>query len=111
MARSATDKSLVTRRQTWSSKIWRASEHGNSFINVRGFNIVVFGSRKGWGIKIEQRYGERCQFGKLRFETRAEAQAVAFDALLWAEQTWGGNGRYDLPGSPAAAALGQRAPT
>ena len=97
MARSATDKSLVTRRQTWSSKIWRASEHGNSFINVRGFNIVVFGSRKGWGIKIEQRYGERCQFGKRRFETRVEAQAAAFDALLWAERTWHGSGRYDLP--------------
>jgi hypothetical protein len=64
-------------------------------LNVRGYNIVVFGSRKGWGIKIEQRYGDRRQFGLKRYATRAEAQAAAFRALLWAEQAWAGNGRYD----------------
>jgi hypothetical protein len=85
------------RRQTWARRAWRVSEHGNAFLNVRGFNIVVFGSRKGYGIKIQQRYGERLQFGKRRYETRIEAQAAAFDALVWAERAWGGNGRYDLP--------------
>jgi len=85
---------LNIRRQNWTTRRWRVSEHGNAFLNVRGFNIVVFGSRKGWGIKIEQRYGERCQFGKRRYPTCAEAKAAAFEALMWAEQKWGGNGRY-----------------
>ena len=110
MSRSE-NKRLAARRQSWTSRPWRASEHGNAFVNVRGFNIVVFGSRKGWGIRIQQRYGDRHQFGKRRFETRAEAQAAAFKALVWAERAWGGNGRYDLPGPPAPAASGQPAPT
>jgi hypothetical protein len=98
------DRALVARRQNWSARAWRKSENGNSFVNVRGYNIVVFGGRRGWGIKIEQRYGSRWQFGKRRFETRAEAQAAAFDALLWAERAWGGNGRYQLPGEGAQRA-------
>jgi hypothetical protein len=103
---SVDDKRIAARRQNWSTKCWRASEHGNAFINVRGFNITVFGSRKGYGIRISQRYGERCQFGKRRYETRVEAQAAAFDALVWAEQTWHGNGRYDLPASAMQPAPG-----
>jgi hypothetical protein len=91
----AAEKSLAVRRQNWSGRQWRTSENGNAFTNVRGFNIVVFGSRKGWGIKVEQRYGERLQFGKQRFETAAEAKARAFDALIWAERAWGGNGRWN----------------
>jgi hypothetical protein len=93
----ADEKRLAARRQSWASRTWQTSERGSSFVNVRGFNIVVFGSRKGYGISIRQRYGERSCFGKLRFETRVAAQAAAFEALLWAERTWGGNGRYDLP--------------
>jgi hypothetical protein len=90
-------KSRAKRRLTWAGKRWRESWHGNSFLNTRGFNIVVFGSRKGWGIKVEQRFGARVQFGRKRYATRAEAQAAAFEALLWAEQSWAGNGRYDTP--------------
>jgi hypothetical protein len=98
------DKRLTARRESWLRRPWRASENGNSFMNVRGFNVVVFASRKGYGIKIEQRYGERCQFGKRRFATRREAQITAFEALLWAEDEWGGNGRYDLPSAAPRAA-------
>jgi hypothetical protein len=97
-------KRIAVRRKSWAARPWRTSEHGNSFVNVRGFNIVVFGSRKGWGISITQRYGDRRQFGKLRFETRALAQAAAFEALIWAERTWGGNGRYDLPAAAMQSA-------
>jgi hypothetical protein len=92
----AADRALATRRQNWLTKHWRTSERGNSFLNVRGFNITVFPSRKGYGIKIEQRYGGRCQWGKQRYATRALASAAAFDALIWAERTWHGNGRYEL---------------
>ena len=56
-------------------------------LNVRGFNVVVFGSRKGYGIKISQRFGDRCQFGRKRYATAAQPSA-AFTALLWCEQTW-----------------------
>ena len=56
--------------------------------------IVIFGSRKGWGIKVEQRYGTRCQFGK---------QAKAFDALAWAEQNWPGNSRHPVAPQEARA--------
>jgi hypothetical protein len=93
-AREERMKSLTTRRRNWPRKPWRTSENGNLFLNTRGFNIVVFGSRKGWGIKIEQRYGARCQFGRKRYAMRSDAQRASFDALIWAEQTWAGNGRY-----------------
>ena len=89
-------KRLEARRQNWSGREWRTSERGSLFTNVRGFNVIVFGTRKGWGIRVAQRYGDRQQFGKQRFETAAEAKARAFDALIWAERAWGGNGRYDL---------------
>lgn len=89
-------KSVAVRRLHWPARQWRTSQNGNVFVNVRGFNLVVFGTRKGYGVKIEQRYGERCQWGKQRFRTRTEAQAAAFEALLWAERKWGGNGRYEL---------------
>ena len=88
--------SLATRRQNWAARQWRRSERGSWFVNARGFNIVVFRSRKGWGIKIEQRYGTRCQFGRKRYAAAAEAKTRAFDALVWAERKWGGNGRYSL---------------
>jgi hypothetical protein len=94
MSQNAAAVAVEKRRQNWTTRQWRSSERGNSFTNVRGFNITVFGSRKGYGIKIEQRYGERCQFGKQRYATRAEACAAAFTALIWAEQAWGGNGRW-----------------
>jgi hypothetical protein len=97
MGDRAREAKIAARRQSWAGRQWRTSEHGNSFVNVRGYNIVVFGSRKGWGISITQRYGERRQFGKQRYSSRVAAQAAAFEALLWAERTWGGNGRYDLP--------------
>ena len=88
-------KQSSARRRNWLARQWRTSENGNAFTNARGFNVVVFPTRKGYGIKVEQRYGERCQFGKQRFETATEAKARAFEALLWAEREWG-NGRYDL---------------
>ena len=72
-------------------------------MNVRGFNVVVFGSRKGYGIRIEQRYGTRCQFGKQRFKTAAEAKARAFEALIWAEQNWPGNSRHPVAPQGARA--------
>lgn len=87
---------IEQRRQTWSRRPWRQSERGNAFLNVRGFNVTVFASRKGYGIKIAQRYGQHLQFGKRRYATRVEAQAAAFDALVWAEGAWGGNGRYEI---------------
>jgi hypothetical protein len=95
----ADEKRLAVRRAGWAGRQWHTSEHGNAYLNVRGFNLVVFGTRKGYGIRISQRYGERQQWGKQRFPTRVEAQAAAFEALIWAERTWGGNGRYDLPGA------------
>ena len=67
-------KNLAARRLNWAARQWRRSERGNWFVNARGFNIVVFRSRKGWGIKVEQRYGSRCQFGQSATH-RAEAKA------------------------------------
>jgi hypothetical protein len=97
------EKKLAARRLNWSARTWRTSERGNSYVRVRGYCIVVFPTRKGWGVKVEQRLGDRrCQFGLKRYATRAEAQAAAFDALLWAERIWGGNGRYEVPTSAAS---------
>ena len=95
-------KSLAARRENWSRKEWRTSERGNAYINVAGLNITLFGSRRGWGIRIRQRLGHRCQYGRNRYQTLAEAKTASFEALLWAQKTWGGSGRYDLPATQGA---------
>ena len=94
MSQNAAPNAVEKRRANWAGRKWRTSEKGSSFTNVRGFNIVVFGSRKGYGITIKQRYGTKWQWGKRRYPTREEAKAAAFTALIWAEQAWGGNGRW-----------------
>jgi hypothetical protein len=81
-------KSLAIRRRNWSARQWRMSQRGNLFLNTGGFNIVIFASRKGWGIKVEQRYGSRLQFGHERYATCVDAQRAAFEALIWAERNW-----------------------
>ena len=91
---------LKQRRATWDRMAWHTSEHGSSFVNVRGFNVVVYSTRRGYGIKIEQRFGDKWHFGTERYHTRLAAQLAAFDDLLACEQRWGGNGRYDLTEGP-----------
>jgi hypothetical protein len=54
--RTSMGADLVARRRNLAARQWRRSERGSWFVNARGFNVVVFGSRKGWGIRIEQRY-------------------------------------------------------
>ena len=89
--------SLTARRLAWARREWRRSERGSWFTNHRGYNITVFPTRRGWGIRVVQRNGDCQQFGKQRFESAAVAKARAFDALRWCEHHWGGNGRYPAP--------------
>ena len=86
---------LATRRLNWAARQWWRSERGSWFVNARGFNVTVFSTRRGYGIKVEQRFGSCRQFGKQRFATAAEAKERAFDALEWAAKHWG-SGRYSL---------------
>jgi hypothetical protein len=86
------DPSLDARRPAWERKQWRLSERGSWFVNVRGLNVTVFATRRGWGIKVEQ-----------RFATAAKAKAKAFEALVWAEQNWPGNSRHPVAPQGARA--------
>ena len=93
--------SLDARRRNWAARQWCTSECGSWFTNARGFNVTVFATRRGWAIRFVQRFGDRQQWGKQRFKTANEAKERAFDAILWCERTWAGNGRH--PFAPQGA--------
>lgn len=69
------------RRKNWLTRAWRISRNGNSFLNVDGYNIVVFESGNGWGYRIA-REGTDAVFADRRFRAKKDAQLAAFDKFV-----------------------------
>ena len=67
------------RRTRWLQRQWRVSAKGNSFLNLEGYNLVVYPTKtQRWGYKIGDRFGTRT------FATVAEAKLALFDDF-WAQ--------------------------
>lgn len=43
------------RRSNWLKRQWRESRNGNPFLNVRGYNVVVYPAQGGWSFRITKR--------------------------------------------------------
>jgi hypothetical protein len=84
-------ESLLTnaarRRSTWLTRKWRESAQGNSYINLNGYNVVVF---PGWSFRIVKKNelaglipGEvsRKWFSPRNYRSEDEAKLGAFDML------------------------------
>ena len=75
-AREKQVRNRATRRQKWLSRKWRASYNGNSFLNVEGFNFVVFPNKykpDKWNYSIDN------NFGKQSYNSEVEAKLAMFD--------------------------------
>lgn len=71
-------KNRAARRSKWLTRQWRCSSKGNSFLNVEGYNIVVFPSKRRagfWGFKVGS------DFGSGEYQSETEAKLAAFDEL------------------------------
>jgi hypothetical protein len=85
--REAELRNRAARRTRWLQRKWRVSVKGNSFLNIDGYNLVVYPTKTGrWGYKIGDRFGPRT------YPTNNEAKLGLFDDF-WAmtqddEQLW-----------------------
>lgn len=71
------------RKQRWLSREWKVSQSGNPYLNVDGYNIVIFPYKKGravgkFGFRIEDPQ-EEAHFSKGVFDNAREAQLASFD--------------------------------
>jgi hypothetical protein len=79
--REARLRNRAIRRTRWLTRKWRVSAKGNSFLNLDGYNLVVYPTKTGrWGYKI----GDR--FGRKTFSTKQEAKLALFDDFWVATQ-------------------------
>ena len=64
----------AARRRHWLQRKWRVSLKGNPFLNVKGYNIVVYPTKAGrWGYKIGDRFGPKT------YATVTDAKLALFD--------------------------------
>lgn len=80
------------KKQRWLSRKWRTSAKGNSYINVDGFNIVVFKrTNKIWGGKITDKRTGHFIISQRTYTTEKQAKLATFDAktFLKDKHGWG----------------------
>jgi len=80
----------VKRREKWLTRKWRESHRGNSFLNTRGYNIVVYRAGGAWAFRITKdnplaqylpdEVSRKWQSRRL-YRTEDEAKLGAFDKL------------------------------
>ena len=79
-------KSKARRRKTWSTRTWKVSTKGNSYINMDGYNITVVPRGTAWGLIIVNGGTGKKQIGRKTYPTQEVARSAAFDALVWAKE-------------------------
>jgi hypothetical protein len=75
-------KASRKRRVRWLSREWLTSRAGNQYLNVDGFNVVVFPVDDAWGARILDRETGRVRALKRPCVTEKDAKLAAFDALI-----------------------------
>lgn len=79
--REAKLRNRAARRTRWLQRKWRMSAKGNSFLNLDGYNLVVYPTKTGrWGYKIGDRFGSQT------YPTNKEAKLALFDDFGMATQ-------------------------
>ncbi len=67
-------RNRAARRARWLQRKWRTSAKGNGFLNVEGYNLVIYPTKsKRWGYKIGDRFGQKT------YATSSEAKLALFD--------------------------------
>ena len=85
--REATFKNSQARKKNWLTRKWRASPNGNSYINVDGYNVVVFPDRRphprSWSFRVTNRKTGNPGQARKPYPSEDAAKLRAFDALIW----------------------------
>ena len=75
-------KASRKRRGRWPTREWLTSRAGNQYLNVDGFNVVVFPVDDAWGARILDRESGRGRTLRRPCVTERDAKLAAFDALI-----------------------------
>jgi hypothetical protein len=85
--REASFKNSQARKKNWLTRKWRASPSGNSYINVDGYNVVVFPDHRprpqSWSFRVTNRRTGRPGQSRKPYPSEEAAKLRAFDALMW----------------------------
>ena len=83
-------RNVQARRKNWLKRKWRLSPHGNAYLNVDGYNVVVFPDCRPeptvWSFRITNRTTNRPSPSHKRYSTEHAAKLTAFEALLWVKE-------------------------
>lgn len=75
-------KSKAARRKRWLTRDWRLSAKNNEYLNVDGYNIVVYGSWNGFHFRVAERLGDRKWISRKPYATADAAKLAAFDNFI-----------------------------
>tara|TARA_R110002074_G_scaffold246040_3_gene418011 strand:- start:883 stop:1419 length:537 start_codon:yes stop_codon:yes gene_type:complete len=82
-------RSKARRRRTWSSRIWKPSKAGNTYLNTEGFNLTLIAGDRGglefWVIRVLHRKSGKKLFGKKEYQSLDMAKEGALVALIWSK--------------------------
>jgi hypothetical protein len=74
-------KLTLQRRRRLLQRQWPVSRAGNSYLNVDGFNIVVYLRAGFWVARVEHRSTGVRMFTRWSFNTPEQAKLAAFDVM------------------------------
>ena len=81
--REAHLRNAAARRRRWLTRNWRLSQAGNDFLNVAGYNIVIYPKSPGYTYRIASRETEDSYFSPRVYRTSDVAKLAAFDRLVF----------------------------
>ena len=86
--REAVVKNAAGRKRRWLSRKWKTSKNGNPYINVDGYNIVVYPNRpsglgSSWGFRVSNRVTDDFIASRKPYPSEDAAKLRAFDAMIW----------------------------
>jgi hypothetical protein len=79
-------RNLASRRTRWLSRCWRTSRSDNAYLNVDGYNVVVFQTGDRWSFLIRDMETGKSVKARKTYDTETSAMLRTFDAVLWAKQ-------------------------
>ncbi|WP_082782262.1 hypothetical protein [Acetobacter senegalensis] len=79
-------KKAAKRRTSWANRTWRVSRMGNPYLNVEGFNLVIYARQDKWSVNIKNRASGITKSGRKLYSSVSEAKIGALNALLWAKE-------------------------
>ena len=88
--REAVFRGVTARRRRWLSRKWRTSNKGNPYLNVDGYNIVIFargaGDGRSWGFRVTNQITDDAIASRRPYPSEDAAKLRAFDGMIWMKE-------------------------